>query len=150
MFKHNSLCSSVQHKKCGLGSFISTQVKKTCQQRNHFILNCSNCLHAEFPINKINDSITSKTLSAVCQHFVNKLIIGCSSIKWIERSTIYVLPRIQVCMYVCMCVFPTDKINDSNQNVVNRLLFNNTGPGLLKAGKDNPGLVRNLNSDVKA
>ena len=26
----------------------------------------------------------------------------CSSIKWIERSTEYVLPRIQVCMYVCM------------------------------------------------
>ena len=28
----------------------------------------------------------------------------CSSIKWIERSTEYVLPRIQVCMYVCMYV----------------------------------------------
>ena len=28
----------------------------------------------------------------------------CSSIKWIERSTKYVLPRIQVCMYVCMYV----------------------------------------------
>ena len=29
--KHNSLCPSVHHKKCDLGSLISTQVKKTCQ-----------------------------------------------------------------------------------------------------------------------
>ena len=29
--KHNSLCSSAHHKKCGLGSLISTQVKETCQ-----------------------------------------------------------------------------------------------------------------------
>ena len=26
----------------------------------------------------------------------------CSSIKWIERSTKYVLPRIQVCLYLCI------------------------------------------------
>ena len=34
VFKHNSLCSSIHHKKCGLGSavgsLISTQIKKTC------------------------------------------------------------------------------------------------------------------------
>ena len=29
----------------------------------------------------------------------------CSSIKWIERSTKYILPRIQVCMYVCKMIF---------------------------------------------
>ena len=29
--KHNSLCSSAHHKKCGHGSLISTQVKETCQ-----------------------------------------------------------------------------------------------------------------------
>ena len=31
VFKHNSLCSSIHLKKCGLGSLISTQVKKTSQ-----------------------------------------------------------------------------------------------------------------------
>ena len=31
VLKHNSLCSSVHHKKCGLGSLISTQVEKNCQ-----------------------------------------------------------------------------------------------------------------------
>ena len=29
----------------------------------------------------------------------------CSSMKWIERSTKYSLPRIQVCLYVCMFAF---------------------------------------------
>ena len=37
----------------------------------------------------------------LCHCFVNS---GFPWIEWIERSTKYVLPRIQVCMYVCMYV----------------------------------------------